>query len=399
MPFMRLGLKSSLAQEVAHMGYREPTPIQEAAIPEVLAGKDVIGCAQTGTGKTAAFILPTLQLISNERGVKALIVTPTRELADQIQEVAVACAKATRHRVAALYGGVSYRPQEEKLRRGVDLVVATPGRLLDMINRRSVDLSRVEILVLDEADRMLDMGFWPDVKRIMSNLPQERQTLLFSATMAPKTLDVISGALRRPVSVNIGRSATPVTLIDQSVYPVGSLQKTNLLIELLKERDMSRVLIFGRTKRRVDNLVRKLKNQGVEAAPIHSDLSQNQRQRTLAGFKDGRYRVLVATDIVARGIDVECVSHVVNFDIPSNPEDYIHRIGRTARAGEGGTAISLLSPEESRDLRDIENLIGQKLRREDLPGFNYTERLVPREAPARAGQQQRYRRSYARSLA
>lgn len=383
MAFRNLGLSSPLAQAVEHMGYRQPTPIQQEAIPPALAGRDVIGCAQTGTGKTAAFILPVLERISSKPGVKALVVTPTRELAEQIKGVAIACAKATRHRVAVVYGGIGYGPQEARLRAGVDLVVATPGRLLDLIGRRSVDLSRLEILVLDEADRMLDMGFWPDVKRIISTVPPKRQTLLFSATISPKILKVIGDTLNAPVSVNIGRAATPAELIDQSVYPVAAPQKTDLLLEMLKSGEMDRSLIFVRTKHRADRLSRKLKQQGLAAAAIHSGRSQAQRQNALNDFKAGRHRFLLGTDIVARGIDVEGVTHVVNFDIPSNPEDYIHRIGRTARAGRSGTAISLMAAEESGDLRNIEALIGRKLPCEDLPGFSYEQRSMPAVGPAR----------------
>ena len=377
MPFTSLGLAEPLVKEVADMGYREPTPIQKAAIPEVLAGRDVIGCAQTGTGKTAAFILPTLQRISDKPGIKALVVTPTRELADQIHELALTCGKATGHRTVTLYGGVSYGPQEEKLRAGVDLVVATPGRLLDMIGRGAVRLSGLEVLILDEADRMLDMGFWPDVKRIIDFLPHQRQTLLFSATISPKILEFIGATLNKPVSIEIGRPATPVKLVDQAIYPVNAMQKTDLLLELLKGSDMQRVLIFVQTKRMVDRLFNILKRAGLPAAPIHSDLSQSQRQRTLSDFKTGQYRFLLATDIVARGIDIESVSHVINFDLPANPEDYVHRIGRTARAGEGGSAISFLDAAEIANLREIEALIGRLLPCKDLPGFNYRERFIP----------------------
>lgn len=377
MAFTRLGLELSLVEGIGMMGYNEPTPIQQQAIPHALAGKDIIGCAQTGTGKTAAFILPTLQLMSDKRGIKALVITPTRELAQQIEEVAQTCARYSGHKVTALYGGVSYGPQETKLRRGIDLLIATPGRLLDMMNRGSVNLSLVEVFVLDEADRMLDMGFWPDVKRVISALPRKRQSLLFSATMSPKVLEVIGDSLYQPVSIEIGPRATPVEAIEQSVYPVDAMQKSDLLIQLLKQKDMPRVLVFSRTKRRADYLCRALQRQHIAAAPIHSDLSQSQRQATLAGFKAGRCRVLVATDIVARGIDVENVSHVINFDIPSNPEDYVHRIGRTARASAKGAAISFLSAEEFGDLRDIEALIGRKLPCEDLEGFEYVSRFIP----------------------
>ncbi len=321
--------------------------------------------------------MPTLQRISDKPGVKALVVTPTRELAHQIEEVAVNCARYTGHRVAAVYGGVKYASQEDKLARGVDLVVATPGRLLDLMKRRSVDISAVEVLVLDEADRMLDMGFWPDVRRIIRALPPKRQNLLFSATISPKVLEVIGHTLSEPVAIEVGPRATPVETIDQYIYPVDSMQKDDLLVELLKKRDMQRVLVFCRTKRRADYLHKMLGRRHLAAAPIHSDLSQAQRHETLAGFKSGRYRVLIATDIVARGIDIENVSHVINFDMPSNPEDYVHRIGRTARAGERGVAISLFSAEELADLRDIEAFIGRRLSCRDLEGFDYVQRFIP----------------------
>lgn len=377
MSFKRLGLDLNLVESVQVMGYDKPTPIQEEAIPQALAGRDIIGCAQTGTGKTAAFILPTLQRISDKPGIKALVVTPTRELAHQIEEVALACARHTHHSVAAVYGGMPYAPQENKLRRGVDLLVATPGRLLDLMNRGSVDPSNVEVLVLDEADRMLDMGFWPEVSRVIRALPPKRQNLLFSATISPKVLEVIGHTLDRPVSIEIGRVSTPVDLVEQSLYPVDAMQKDELLVALITERAMERVLVFCQTKRRADYLFKMLTRRGLEAAPIHSDLSQAQRLATLAAFRSGSCRVLIATDIVARGIDVDNVSHVINFDIPSNPEDYVHRIGRTARAGETGTAITLFAAEELADLRDIETLIGKRLPCEDLEGFDYMERVMP----------------------
>ncbi|MDP1808791.1 MAG: DEAD/DEAH box helicase [Actinomycetota bacterium] len=377
MPFKRLGLDVNLVESVQGMGYDEPTPIQVEAIPHALAGRDIVGCAQTGTGKTAAFILPTLQRISDKPGVKALVVTPTRELAHQIEEVAVACGRYTHHKIVAVYGGVKYMDQEDKLRRGVDMVVATPGRLLDLMNRRTVDLSGVEVLVLDEADRMLDMGFWPDVRRIINVLPPKRQNLLFSATMSAKVLDVIGHTLDRPVAIEIGPRSTPVDSVNQCIYPVDSMQKDELLVELLKKTEMERVLVFSRTKRRADYLAKMLGRRGLAVATIHSDLTQAQRQKTLDGFRNGRHRILIGTDIVARGIDVENISHVINFDMPSNPEDYVHRIGRTARAGESGTAISLFAAEELADLRDIESFIGKRLPVEDLEGFDYVDRFVP----------------------
>ncbi|MCL4499248.1 MAG: DEAD/DEAH box helicase [Chloroflexi bacterium] len=378
MAFRCLGLKSALVDGVAAMGYKEPTPVQGEAIPQALAGRDIIGCAQTGTGKTAAFVLPTLQRIGHHRGIKALIVTPTRELALQIEEVAKGCARYTNHKVVAVFGGVPYPAQQKKIRDGADVLVATPGRLLDMVRRRDIRLSAVEVFVLDEADRMLDMGFLPDVKLIIRELPETRQNLLFSATMSPGVLGVISQTLDNPVWIEVGQHAVPVEAVDQAVYPVSALQKSDLLIELLTKKDLQRVLVFARTKRRADRVCRTLSRAGIRAAAIHSDRSQAQRQAALASFKAGRCRVLVATDIVARGIDVESISHVINYDIPGNPEDYVHRIGRTARASATGTAISFLAAEEAMDFRAIESFIGQTLDCRDLPGFTYEGRYVPR---------------------
>ena len=387
--FDNLGLDERMLKAVRHMGYTEPTPIQEQAIPLALAGKDLVACAQTGTGKTAAFILPSLQRLcerkpdqlSPDRGgkrhIRALVITPTRELALQIDEVARITARNTGQMVTAVHGGVGYGPQLSHLRRGVDLLVATPGRLLDLQERGDLDLSHVEILVLDEADRMLDMGFWPDVRRIVNSLPAKRQNLLFSATMTPNVLRVIGAALTDPVTINIAPSATPVEEVEQTVYPVHQEQKADLLVELLGKRDLNRVLVFTRTKHRADRLCRVLERSRIRGAAIHSNRSQPQRQQALDGFKRGDYRVLVATDIVARGIDVDRISHVINFDLPSKAEDYVHRIGRTARAGAGGTAISFMAADEINSLRDIERLIGTVLPCQDLEGFEYIQRVVP----------------------
>jgi len=376
--FENLGLEERLLKGVQAMGYTTPTPIQEKSIPVALEGKDIVGCAQTGTGKTAAFILPILQRIGKQRGVKALVVTPTRELAGQIVDVARDCSRFTGHKVAAVYGGVGYQPQKDKLRKGVDLLVATPGRLLDLHGRGDVKLDQVEILVLDEADRMLDMGFWPDVRRIIKLLPGQRQNLLFSATMSHQVLGVIGSTLSNPVRIDVAPSATPIEAIEQAVYPVGSTQKGELLIKLLEERDLDRVLVFTRTKHRADRVCRTLSRKGIRGVAIHSNRSQTQRQQALDGFKNGKYRVLVATDIVARGIDVDNISHVINFDLPNKAEDYVHRIGRTARAGNDGTALSFLSSEETSALREIEGLIGTTLPCEDVDGFDYDYRVVPR---------------------
>ena len=379
MSFDNLGLDPRLLQAVGSMGYTAPTPIQEQSIPAIVAGRDVVGCAQTGTGKTAAFVLPTLQRVSaGNRKPVALIVTPTRELAAQIEGVAKQASRFTQHKVAVVYGGVGYQPQAKALRRGVDILVATPGRLLDLCNQRDCDLSRVEVLVLDEADRMLDMGFWPDVKRIMDLLPARRQNLLFSATMTPEVMRIAENTLHEPISVDVSPPNKPIDKIAQSVYPVGSQQKIDLLLSLIKDHQLERVLVFTRTKHRADRVAKTLDRAGISGAAIHGNRSQSQRQQALDGFKRGRTRVLVATDIVARGIDVDGISHVINFDLPTVPEDYVHRIGRTARAGKSGIAFSLLAPEEHDQLRDIEKTIGATIGCEDHEGFVYSEkRMVP----------------------
>lgn len=363
------------------MGYTSPTPIQRDAIPTILEGRDVVGCAQTGTGKTAAFVLPMMQRIAAKPGgPRALVVTPTRELALQIEGVAAEVAKRTKHRVAVVYGGVGYEPQIKALKRGVDLLVATPGRLLDLMERKTADLSHVEVLVLDEADRMLDMGFWPQVRKIIADVPRDRQNLLFSATMSTDVLRVVQSTLNDPVHIEVAPAATPIEAIEQRVYPVGTQQKAQLLVHLIRENDLDRVIVFTRTKHRADRVAKVLHNNGIKSAAIHGDRSQSQRQSALESLKAGRCRVLVATDVVARGIDISDVSHVVNYDLPNTAEDYVHRIGRTARAGKSGTAVSLLAPEEHEMLRDIEVKIGAVLDCHDADGFEYVDhRLVPSE--------------------
>jgi ATP-dependent RNA helicase RhlE len=375
--FKRLGLTTQLVEWTNTMEFESPTPIQAKVIPHALAGKDIVGCAQTGSGKTAAFVLPTLQGVSDKTAIKALILAPTRELASQIEEVAKSCAKKTNRVVYAVYGGVPYAPQGRKIKRGVDVLVATPGRLLEMVRRGDVDLSSIEIFILDEADRMLDMGFMPDIKQIIKLLPQKRQNMLFSATMPRVIFDVISETFNNPVKIEVNRPSTPAKAIKQTVYPVGAMQKTDLLIALLRQHDFNKTLVFVRTKRRADFLNKVLSRRGIPNVLMHSDRTQKQRQEALERFKKNRVNVLIATDIVARGIDVENITHVVNYDIPANPEDYIHRIGRTARANAHGTAISLFSGEDRVSLRDIEALIGQSIKREKLNGFEYDKELVP----------------------
>ena len=388
MTFESLGLEPRLLKGVAAMGYTHPTPIQEKAIPHVLAGRDVLGIAQTGTGKTAAFMLPTLQRIDvrgrhHDRSggktrprVRLLVVTPTRELALQIAEVAGEASRFTGHKIATVFGGVGLQPQIDRLRRGVDVVIACPGRLLDLHSRRAIDLSQVDTLVLDEADRMLDMGFWPDVRRILALLPDRRQNLLFSATMSREVLGVIDSTLVDPVRVETAPPATPVDLVTQSVFPVAGDQKTDLLVALLKTTG-GRTLVFTRTKHRADRLSRQLTRKGVSSEAIHGNRSQAQRQRALDSFKSGRTDVLVATDVVARGIDVENISHVVNYDMPNTPEDYVHRIGRTARAGNSGNALSFLAAEEMEVFTAIERRLGATLECCELEGFAYARRTIP----------------------
>jgi ATP-dependent RNA helicase RhlE len=376
--FAELGLAQELVDAVAALGYEQPTPIQEEAIPLVLEGRDVVGCAQTGTGKTAAFVLPAFQRIPAEGVLRILVVSPTRELAQQIEAFAVEVARHTGHRVASALGGVPLEPQVKALKHGVDLLVATPGRLLDLVERKAADLSGIEVLVLDEADRMLDMGFWPDVRRILSKLPTKRQTMLFSATMAPEVLRVVHKTLNDPARIDVAPSGTPIEAIHQALYPVDESQKVELMVALMKAHgDFDRTLVFTRTKWRADAVVSALERADVKATAMHSDRSQEQRMKALDRFRDGRLRVLVATDVMSRGIDVDDISHVVNYDVPTNPEDYVHRIGRTARAGASGTAFTFVSIMEFPDLDAIEMLIDAEIPVENLEGFPYRERAVP----------------------
>ena len=382
--FAELGLTAELLAGVAAMGYDTPTPIQEQAIPRVLAGRDVVGCAQTGTGKTAAFVLPILQRMTGPTVAdgrtahpSALVVTPTRELCGQIEEVGETLSAYSGRVVVAVFGGVPYDPQAKKIGKGVDLLVATPGRLLDMLRQGHILLDKVDTLVLDEADRMLDMGFWPDVKRIIDAIPAKRQNLFFSATMSKQVLSIIEDTLHQPVFIELGGRAQPVDTVEQRVMPVNHDQKVDLVVEYFRHHDPDRTLIFTRTRRRAERLARTLNKAGVTCEAIHGDRTQGQRQQALDGFKNGKIAVLVATDVVARGIDVDNITHVINFDIPTNPEDYVHRIGRTARAGASGIAVSLLTGEEVHELKAIERLIGSTLERHDLPNFDYDKRVIP----------------------
>lgn len=368
MKFEDLKIVTPILKAVKTEGYTKPTPIQKKSIPVILKGKDMLGCAQTGTGKTAAFSIPLLQILynnkMNEKGprkVKALILTPTRELAVQIGESLDAYGKYTGLRHAVIYGGVSQVPQTKALRSGVDIIVATPGRLLDLINQKYISLNHLKILVLDEADRMLDMGFLNDMKRIFALLPVKRQTLLFSATMPQEIIKLVESLLKNYVTVLSTPVSSTVESIKQSVYFVERNDKKSLLIKLLNNRKLNSVLIFTRTKHRADKVTRDLVREKISAQAIHGNKSQNARQRALNSFKSKHTRVLVATDIAARGIDVEELSHVINYDLPNVPEMYVHRIGRTGRAGLGGTAMSFCDTDEKRYLMDIQKLISKKI--------------------------------------
>ena len=375
MPFSQFGLHPELLRGVREMGFTRPTPIQTDAIPPAMQGRDVLACAMTGSGKTAAFLLPILNhLIGKKRGVtRALVLTPTRELAAQIQEHAKALTVHTPMSSAAVFGGVSMGPQEHAFRTGADLLIATPGRLLDHFRFPYAKLDHLEILVLDEADRMLDMGFLPDIRRVLKHVPTKRQTLFYSATMPPPIAQLTREMLKNPFTVNIERQAAPAVGITQAVYPVAQNLKAPLLIELLQRGDIKNVLVFTRTKHRANRLAETLMKKGVACERIHGNRSQAQRTLALAGFKSGKHRVLVATDIAARGIDVEALSHVINFDVPNVPEDYIHRVGRTARAEMTGDAFTFVSPEEQTDLAAIERAIGKRLPRITVPGFDYAK--------------------------
>jgi ATP-dependent RNA helicase RhlE len=380
MPFAALNLHPTLLRAVDALGFTTPTPSQRDAIPPARSGRDVLACAMTGSGKTAAFLLPIIeQLMGKPRGVtRALVIAPTRELAAQIEADLRDLARYTPVRGAAVFGGVGMGPQEAAFRRGVDVIVATPGRLLDHMQYPYVRLDGLEVLVLDEADRMLDMGFLPDIRRILGRLPRERQTLLFSATMPAPIAALAREFLRDPLPINQERKAAPAAGITHAVYPVAQEAKSALLQALLKGGDMRSVLVFTRTKHRCNRLAEQLTRQGVAAERIHGNRSQAQRTVALDAFKRGKCRVLVATDIAARGIDIDELSHVVNFDVPNVAEDYIHRAGRTARAGAVGEAITFVAPDEMGDLKAIERAIGKPLPRATLAGFDYSRRPAER---------------------
>ena len=382
MSFTTLKLHPSLERGLKELGFRRPTPIQSDAIPPALEGRDVLATAMTGSGKTAAFLLPILHaLISRPRGTtRALVLTPTRELAAQILADLTDLALHTPITAASIYGGVGMAPQEHGFRSGVDVIIGTPGRLLDHFRAPYAKLSGLEYLVLDEADRMLDMGFLPDIRRILRHLPTKRQTLFFSATMPRPIAELAREMLRHPVAIDVERPSTPATGITHAVYPVPQALKASLLVRLLGV-DIHDALVFTRTKHRADRLARHLAQAGVAVERIHGNRSQAQRTQALNGFKSRKYRVLVATDIAARGIDVVGLGHVVNFDVPGDADDYVHRVGRTGRAEAAGTAFTLVSPEEEGVFRNIERVIGRRLPRVTVPDFDYTARPQSLEIP------------------
>lgn len=379
MNFNHFDLDPRLMAGIRRLGYTEATPVQNAALPVALAGGDLIATAQTGTGKTAVFVLPILQkLLSGPRNrTRALIVTPTRELAEQIHESIHDLGTGTRIRSATVYGGVSPAPQVRALRDGVEIIVACPGRLLDHIGQGNARLDGIEILILDEADRMLDMGFLPDVKRILKHIPARRQTMLFSATFPPDIEQLASRTLQDPRRIAVGISR-PAHTVTHALYPVSQHIKTALLLELLKRTDAGSVLVFTRTKHRAEKLARQITQAGFRATSLHGDRSQGQRQAALAGFKNGHFQVMVATDIAARGLDVENISHVINFDMPATSDDYIHRIGRTGRAERTGDALTLVTPDDREMIRSLEKIMGAPLARRTLEGFDYTLPPPPR---------------------
>ncbi|MCF8272320.1 MAG: DEAD/DEAH box helicase [Flavobacteriaceae bacterium] len=374
MSFNQLGLSEALQKAISKKGYTTPSPIQTKAIPPILEGKDILASAQTGTGKTAGFTLPLLQLLSQgqplrQRPVRALVLTPTRELAAQVYENVKEYSVFLDLRSVVIFGGVNQNPQVNQLRQGVDILVATPGRLLDLHNQGMLSLSKVEILVLDEADRMLDMGFLRDIERIMKLMPTKRQNLMFSATFSPDIKKLAQGILNHPVQVEATPENTTVEAISQKVYKVAKGLKTGLIIKLISDGDWKQVLVFTRTKHGANKLCEKMVQAGITAAAIHGNKSQGARTKALSGFKTGAVRVLVATDIAARGLDIPLLPHVINFELPNIPEDYIHRIGRTGRAGASGEALSLVSADETTFLRDIEKLVGTRFPVEIVEGF------------------------------
>src|SRR5215213_6462728 len=384
MPFNSLGLEPRILRAVTEAGYTEPTPIQVSAIPPIIAGQDLIGIAQTGTGKTAAFTLPILTKLVQQpapprRATKVLIIAPTRELVVQIEENVKAYAKHLPISAATVFGGVGEFPQIKALRASTDIIIATPGRLMDLMGQRAADFSQLKYLILDEADRMLDMGFLPSIRRIVNQLPKQRQTLLFSATLSREIEQLTHEFQRNPKLVQIGRRSNPAETVTQIIYEVPKHLKTSLLLHLLRTPEMNMVLVFTRMKHSADRLAKQLEQKGIRTAALHANRSQNQRLRALKDFKSGAVQVLVATDIASRGIDVDGISHVVNFDFPMHPEDYVHRIGRTGRAHAVGDAISFITPEDQGPLRALERFIGRGIVRKRAEGFDYNMAAPPRE--------------------
>jgi ATP-dependent RNA helicase RhlE len=372
MPFIKLGLAPAVLQGVNAAGYVTPTPIQLRAIPLVLAGRDVIGSAQTGTGKTAAFALPILSKLGQHApGPRALILEPTRELAAQVETAIHDYARFTNLKTTVVFGGVGYGRQNDELRAGTDIVVATPGRLIDHLERGTLRLDKVQFLVLDEADRMLDMGFLPDVRRILDRIPRQRHTALFSATIPPQIETLIKWAMQNPQTIEIGARRTPAETVKHVIYPVSDSQKSDLLLQLLERVNYNSVLIFCRTKHGADRIAGLLKRNNHAVAVLHSNRTQREREQALAGFRNGKFEVLVATDIAARGLDIAEVSHVINYDVPQHPEDYIHRIGRTGRAEHSGDAFTIMTAEDSSHVFAIERFISQKIPRLKLENFDY----------------------------
>ena len=392
MSFAHLGLSPDLLRAVADSGYTEPTPVQREAIPHVLAGRDLLAGAQTGTGKTAAFVLPILQRLNasprpdGRRRVRVLVLVPTRELAMQVEESVRTYGRHRPIRSTTVFGGVGFNPQVRALRAGAEIVVATPGRLLDHLGQRTVDLAGVEVLVLDEADRMLDMGFIRDIRRILATLPADRQNLLFSATFSNDIRRLADGILDRPAQVQIAARNTPPELVEQVIHPVDRERKRELLSQLVRSRKIDQALVFTRTKHGANRLAEQLEKDGIAVATIHGNKSQPQRVRALADFKAGRVTLLVATEVAARGLDIDALPHVVNYELPMVASDYVHRIGRTGRAGVDGIAVSLVCVDEGQLLRDIERLLGHAIPVEVIPGFEPDRSIRPQSIRMRSGQ-------------
>jgi len=382
MSFWELGLSEDVIHGVQSMGYVDPTPIQLRAAPIVLAGRDIIGSAQTGTGKTAAFALPILTRLQKHGGLRCLVLEPTRELAAQVETAFRDYARFSDLEIGVVYGGVGFGKQRESIKSGIDVLVATPGRLLDLMEQRVVSLNTLTILVLDEVDRMLDMGFMPQVRRIVEKCPKERQTLFFSATLPPEIESLTKWVLRDPEVIEIGARRSPAETVNHALYPVARDQKFDLLLALLEKTNFDSVLVFSRTKDGADRITAKLKEANHSVAVLHSNRTQNERMDALDGFKRGKYEVMVATDIASRGIDIAGVSHVINYDVPQHAEDYVHRIGRTGRAQTVGDAFTLMTGEDVDEVNKIEHFIGQKIARLKLEGFDYLYTALFNEAPA-----------------